>query len=253
MFLPLRDENPTRSTPLVTWTLMAINVVVFLFEVVIGDEALHGVFGAFGVVPAELLAQPVGRSYTLISSMFLHGGWMHLIGNMWFLYIFGDNVEDRLGKPLFVLFYLAAGIGAAALQVAVQPASTIPTIGASGAIAGVLGAYAIVYPGARVLTLVWLFIFVRLLHVPAVLFLGFWFAMQFFSGVGALASSGGGGVAWWAHVGGFVVGGAVGYLLRLRSRPRSLRTVGSNPGVIIPFDRGRRPQDPSPRDRRTFH
>ena len=112
-----------------------------------------------------------------------------------------------------------------------------------------LGAYAVVYPGARVLTLVWLFIFIRTLHIPAVLFLGLWFVMQFFSGIGSLASSGGGGVAWWAHVGGFVVGGAVGYLLRLRSRPRPLRTTGSTPGVIIPFDRDRRPE----RNRRTFH
>ncbi len=249
MFLPLRDENPTRSTPVLTWALIGINAAVFLFEVVIGDEALHGVFRGFGVVPAELLAHPVGRSYTLLTSMFLHGGWMHLIGNMWFLYIFGDNVEDRLGKPLFLLFYLAAGVGAAALQVAVMPGSTVPTIGASGAIAGVLGAYAVVYPGARVLTLVWLFIFVRFFHIPAVLFLGLWFVMQFFSGLGSLASSGGGGVAWWAHVGGFVVGGAVGYWLRVRSRPRPLKTAGDNPGVIIPFDRDRRP----PPDRRTYH
>ena len=251
MFLPLRDENPTASTPYVTYALIAANVAVFLVEVVLGREALgQWVFPAWGAVPAEILADPVRRAPSLLTCMFLHGGWMHLIGNMWFLYIFGDNVEDRLGKPLFVLFYLASGLGATALQVAIQPGSVIPIVGASGAIAGVLGAYALVYPRARVVTLLWLFIFVRLIRIPAVAFLGIWFGMQFLSGLGSLGATGGG-TAWWAHVGGFVVGGAVGYWLRRRDgrpRVRRLRTEGPNQGVIIRLDPSRRRPRPPPRD-----
>ena len=249
MFIPLRDENPTTTTPYVTYVLIALNAAIFLLEVTLGEDALNRVYHSFGVVPAALIADPVGRSFTLLSSMFLHGGWMHLIGNMWFLYIFGDNIEDRLGKPLYVVFYLASGIAAAALQVAIQPASPIPTIGASGAIAGVLGGYALIYPQARVVTLVWIFIFVRMLHIPAVVYLGIWFLMQFLSGVGSLGAGGGGGVAWWAHVGGFAVGGAVGLYLRSRGGPgrprrRRLRTTGDQPGVILDFD---------PDRRRTYH
>ena len=251
MFLPLRDENPTASTPYLTYALIVANTAVFLVEVVLGDEALGSrIFPTWGAVPAELLADPVGRAPSLVTSMFLHGGWLHLIGNMWFLYIFGDNVEDRLGKPLFLLFYLASGLGATALQVAVAPGSTIPMVGASGAIAGVLGAYALVYPRARVVTLLWLFIFVRLIRIPAVAFLGIWFGMQFLSGLGSLGATGGG-TAWWAHVGGFAVGGAVGYFLRWRDgrpRVRKLHTPGPNRGVIIRLDPDRRRPRPRPRD-----
>ena len=241
MFIPIRDENPTVHKPHVTWALIGINVAIFLVEFVASDPVLNGIFLTFGVVPAELVRDPAGEAYTVLTSMFLHGGWMHLIGNMWFLYIFGDNVEDRLGKPLFVAFYLVSGIGASLLQVLAQPGSPIPTIGASGAIAGVLGAYALMYPQARVVTLLWFFIFARLIRVPAVFFLGFWFFIQFTYGLASVGTAAQGGVAWWAHVGGFAVGITVGWLLRKRSgdpplRRRRIQTEGPNPGVIIRLD-----------------
>ena len=246
MIIPLRDENPTSTRPVVTYALIGINVAVFLVEFVAPEPALDAMLRSFGVVPAELMADPVREAHTVLTSMFLHGGWMHLIGNMWFLYIFGDNVEDRLGKPWFVVFYLAAGIGASALQVLASPGSTIPTIGASGAIAGVLGAYALMYPQARVQTLVWLFIFLRVLRIPAVFYLGFWFALQFIQGVASIGASSMGGVAWWAHIGGFLVGIGVGWFLRKGSLPRPpgrrrLRTTGDNPGVVIRLDDRRPP------------
>ena len=156
---------------------------------------------------------------SVLTSMFLHGGWMHVIGNMLYLWIFGDNVEDRLGHARFLLFYLASGCAAALLQVVFNPSSQVPMLGASGAIAGVMGAYFVLYPESRVLTAVFVFVFFDLVEIPAIFFLGIWFVMQLLSGVGSLGiSSTGGGTAFWAHVGGFVVGAVVGLVLRRNGR-----------------------------------
>jgi membrane associated rhomboid family serine protease len=203
--IPLRDVIPSRTSPYITITIIGLNALAWLFELMLGERDLTEFLYVYGVVPAAL-------SYpTLITSMFLHGSWMHFIGNMWYLWIFGDNVEDRLGHGRFIVFYLLCGIAAAMGQVLMDPYSELPTIGASGAIAGVMGAYFVLYPHSRVLTLIpW--IFIQIIEVPAIVLLGFWFLFQFVS-AGAIAvtasSHGGGGVAFAAHVAGFVVG-AVG-------------------------------------------
>ncbi|HEY2955485.1 MAG TPA: rhomboid family intramembrane serine protease [Candidatus Eisenbacteria bacterium] len=211
--IPLRDQNPSQSTPVVTRALIAVNVATFLYELSLGPELRDFMF-SWGLIPARIpealdiggdaLAQ---AGFTFLSSMFLHGGWMHLIGNMWYLWIFGDNVEDRFGSARFLLFYLAAGVSASVLHVLTNAGSPLPTLGASGAIAGVLGAYAVMFPGARVITLVPFFPFFQVVPLPALLVLGLWFVIQFFSGalsVGFGAATGG--VAWWAHIGGFLFG-----------------------------------------------
>jgi rhomboid family protein len=200
--IPLRDVIPSRSTPYITVTIIVLNAVAFLFELSLGERELTQFLYFYGVVPAAF-SWP-----TLITSMFLHGGWSHFIGNMWYLWIFGDNVEDRVGHGRFIVFYLLCGIAAATGQIAMDPYSELPTIGASGAIAGVMGAYFVLYPHSRVLTLIpW--IFIQIVEIPAIVLLGFWFLMQFLS-AGAIAvtsnSHGGGGVAFAAHVAGFVVG-----------------------------------------------
>jgi len=211
--LPIRDDQSRYSTPWVTRFLIALNLLIFLFEASLTPGALNGLIRQFGVVPSHLAAFLAGSpKYQLpdvlvpfFTSMFLHGSWMHVIGNMWFLYIFGDNVEDYLGHFKYLVFYILTGLIAMATQVAINLHSTAPTLGASGAIAGVLGAYFILYPRARVLT--WFFVFV--VWVPAWIILGYWFALQFLSGTAtALAVRGQnmGGVAFWAHVGGFVSG-----------------------------------------------
>ena len=223
---PLRDENPSQSAPIVTRALIALNAAAFIYELVLGPELKSFMF-AWAMVPARLTLalrygeEPIVRpALTLVTSMFLHGGWLHLIGNMWFLWIFGDNVEDRLGRGKFLLFYLAAGIVAALLQYSLMPASQLPTVGASGAIAGVLGGYLVAFPRARVVTLVPLFPFFQVMALPAVVVLGFWFVIQFFNGALSLGFGGaGGGVAWWAHVGGFAFGIVAMWLHRL-GRPR---------------------------------
>jgi hypothetical protein len=221
---PLRDENPPLSTPYVTRALIAANVAAFVFQWLLGDE-VRGLVLAWGLVPLRLtggLAEGVGPATaaapTLVTSMFLHGGWLHLLGNLWYLWIFGDNVEDRLGHARFLLFYLASGLAAAAVHILSSPASRVPTIGASGAVAGVLGAYLVLHPRARVLTLVPLFPFFQVVALPAVLLLGLWLLFQFVGGTLAQAGPGGG-VAWWAHVGGFVFGMAA---IRLAGRRRGL-------------------------------
>ncbi|HEV8346152.1 MAG TPA: rhomboid family intramembrane serine protease [Vicinamibacterales bacterium] len=200
--IPLRDVIPSRSTPYITVTIIALNAVAFLFELSLGERQLTEFLYFYGVIPAAF-SWP-----TLITSMFLHGGWSHFIGNMWYLWIFGDNVEDRVGHGRFIVFYLLCGIAAAIGQIVMDPYSELPTIGASGAIAGVMGAYFVLYPHSRVLTLIpW--IFIQIVEIPAIVLLGFWFLMQFLS-AGAIAvtsnSHGGGGVAFAAHVAGFVVG-----------------------------------------------
>jgi membrane associated rhomboid family serine protease len=199
--IPLRDVIPSRTRPVVTMTLIALNVAAFLYEQSMPPRLLEQFVFTWGLVPAQFAVLNV------FTSMFLHGGWMHLLGNMLFLWIFGDNVEDRMGHGRFLVFYLLCGTVAAMLQVAFSPGSRIPMVGASGAIAGVLGAYLVLFPRSRILTLVPIFIFIQIIEVPAIIFLGLWFALQLFSGVGTLGQSADvGGVAFWAHAGGFAAG-----------------------------------------------
>lgn len=209
--LPLRDNVRSATWPVVTPLLIAANLLVFvLIELQLPEELLNLLLWGFGVVPARLLAPPLGTdAYTLLSAQFLHGGWLHLGSNMLALFIFGDNVEDRMGRIRFLVFYLLCGILAGLAHVIVDPASEIPAIGASGAIAGVLAAYMVLYPRARVLTLVPVFILPWLVEIPALLWLGGWIASQLVSGVFSLsdrAASSMGGVGYWAHIGGFVSG-----------------------------------------------
>ena len=210
--IPLHDDNPTHIVPYVTWTIIGLCVSAFLWQISLDDTAATKVIYGLGVVPAvvlgdkvlppEILALP--GVLTMITSMFLHGGWMHLIGNMLFLWVFGNNIEDAMGHIKFIIFYGLCGLAAAVGQIASDPASTVPMIGASGAISGVLGAYLLLYPKARVLMLIWLGFFVTTFRIPAVIVLGGWIGLQFYS---AAASDGGaGGVAWWAHIGGFAAG-----------------------------------------------
>ena len=210
--IPLRDVIPSRTTPYITVTIIVLNALAWLFELSLPHEALNQFLTAYGVVPAYL-AWP-----TLITSMFLHGSWSHVIGNMWYLWIFGDNVEDRVGHGRFVVFYLLCGLAAALGQVAMDPNSLLPTIGASGAIAGVMGAYFVLYPQSRVLTLI-PFIWLQVVELPAVVLLGFWFLMQLFS-AGTIAMTatthGSGGVAFAAHVAGFVMGIAGVFVFKKR-------------------------------------
>lgn len=226
---PLRDDVPSRRFPVVTVLLIIINAVVFIREVAVGPDAVR-VLHTYGLVPGRELGILVRAPWMVgewlvpfVTSMFLHGGWLHVIGNLWFLGIFGDNVEDRLGHLRYLGFYLVAGLVAAVAQVITSPTSSVPMVGASGAVAGVLGAYLILYPRARVLTFLPIFIIPFFLHVPAPLYLGLWFLQQLWmgslslTGVGAVES-----VAWWAHAGGFVFGMWVGIGAR-RRRPRSGR------------------------------
>ncbi len=224
--IPLRDRNPTRRTPIVTWALIGACVAAFALELSMtatgGDRALESFFQRWGAVPAEITDALEAGDYLgqatvgMFTSMFLHGGWLHLLGNMLFLWIFGNNVEDRLGSIPFLLFYLVGGVAAALTQVVIDPRSTVPLVGASGAIAAALGAYIVLFPGARILSLVFLGFFYQLLEVPAIVVLGFWFVLQLVNGFAAFgAETAQGGVAFFAHIGGFVFGLAVGLLLRV--------------------------------------
>jgi len=212
---PLRDDVPSRRFPLMTLALIAANVLCFVHELRISVPELERLVELFGLVPARFVSAlesgewraGASESATVLSSMFLHGGWVHLGSNMISLWIFGDNVEDRMGSLRFLAFYLLVGALASALHVAVQPHSELPTIGASGAIAGVMGAYLLLYPRARVLMLVLVVIFPIFVHVPAIVFLPLWFIGQFFQGTASLDPHAElGGVAWWAHIGGFIAG-----------------------------------------------
>jgi len=201
--IPLRDIIPSRTTPYVTISLISLNVLVFLYELSLG-RAVDAFTLYFGLVPAAF------SWVTVFTSMFLHGGILHVAGNMLYLWIFGDNVEDRMGHGRFVVFYLLCGVAAALAQTITAPDSVVPMVGASGAIAGVMGAYFVLYPKSRIVTLIPLFFFFQVIEVPAILFLGIWFVMQFLSGVGSIVTTAGGGpaggVAFWAHVAGFVAG-----------------------------------------------
>jgi rhomboid family protein len=224
--IPLRDRNPTRRTPVITFSLIGACVAVFALELSItatgGDAALERFFEQWGAVPADITRALESGNYLgqamlgMVTSMFLHGGWLHLLGNMLFLWIFGNNVEDRVGRIPFLLFYLVGGIAAALTQVVIDPHSTVPLVGASGAIAAALGAYIVLFPGARILSLVFLGFFYQLLEVPALVVLGYWFALQLLSGFAAFgAETAQGGVAFFAHIGGFTLGVIVGLLLRV--------------------------------------
>jgi membrane associated rhomboid family serine protease len=216
--IPLRDVIPSRTTPYITVTIILLNAVAWLFEISLQQNDLNQFLYVYGVVPAQFTWP------TLITSMFLHGGWMHVIGNMWYLWIFGDNVEDRLGHAGYIIFYLLCGIVAAFGQIVIDPTSTLPTIGASGAIAGVMGAYFVLYPRSRVLTLVPLILWWEMFELPAVVLLGFWFLLQLFSAAGSIAvtagTHGSGGVAFMAHVAGFVFGGVSMVVLRRQASSR---------------------------------
>ena len=233
--IPLRDDVPSQSTPVVTYGLIALNLVVYLYQFSLsldsrgpGAEAFEALIYEFGVVPCRLTGScttvdqfphPVA---TILSSMFLHANLLHVLGNMLYLWIFGDNVEDTLGHGRFLFLYLLAGLVAALGQTLVNPSSRVPMVGASGAVAGVLGAYLILFPGATVLTLMMFGIFYRIVHIPAVIVLGFWIVIQIVSGYITVALGRGesGGVAWFAHIGGFVAGMLLLFLFRPRQSRR---------------------------------
>ena len=210
MFIPLKDLNPRRSYPIVNTTLILLNVLVFFYQYTLPPYAFKTFMIANATVPARFPAWLSGHApfeaafLPLLTSMFLHSGIAHIAGNMLFLWIFGDNVEDFYGHFTYLLFYLVCGIGSGLLHVLFNMSSTVPALGASGAISGVMGAYALLYPRSRILTLVFIF----LVPIPAVIILGYWFILQFLSGISSLAVGAGasGGVAWWAHVGGFLLG-----------------------------------------------
>ena len=227
--IPLRDTNPRSSFPWITLGIILANCIVFFREVIASPDELEVLMGTYGLIPARTTAFFAGASVPVslailpfFTSMFLHGGWMHILGNMWFLWIFGDNVEDRVGHLRYVGLYLCAGLAGAAAHVLFSGDSVLPTVGASGAIAGVMGAYMVTFPGARILTLVPIIFYPATFEVPAVIILLYWLLLQFASGAASLAATdaGQGGVAWFAHVGGFVIGIPLMLLLR---RPRQGR------------------------------
>jgi len=207
--LPLRDNIRSRSFPIMNWALIGINVLVFLYELSLGPAALQRFTVTYGMIPVRLNLNQPSTWLPVFTSMFLHGGWFHILTNMWVLFIFGDNVEDRMGPFNYLVFYILGGLVANLMQAFIYPTSKMPAIGASGAIAGVLGAYFLLYPRARVVTLIPIFIYSLIIEIPALVYLGFWFISQLYSGLFALSTPGGvnaGGVAWWAHVGGFAFG-----------------------------------------------
>lgn len=215
--IPLRDNVPLRRWPLISRLILVVNLVVFWYQLGLSQAETVAFFHRWGVVPVRLLAGEASE-ITLLTSTFIHGGWMHLIGNMLYLWVFGPSVEDRMGRISFLLFYLLTGVLAGLAQVYVYPDSAIPLVGASGAIAGILGAYFVCFPRARVLALVPFFFFITLTEIPAIFFLMLWIAVQLFSGIAALGvPSAAGQVAWWAHVGGFFAGM---FLIRFFRPPR---------------------------------
>jgi membrane associated rhomboid family serine protease len=215
--IPLRDINPRRRFPLITLAFILLNVAVFVYELLLPSEnALNSFMFTWGLVPTRLTQMDVLAVLTIFTSMFIHSGFMHIIGNMLYLWIFGDNIESALGSFRFIVFYLLCGVGAALGQVLMDPASEIPMVGASGAISGVLGAYLLLYPRAEVETLFFLGYFVRLVRIPAVVVLGMWILTQLLSGLASLGASASGGVAVFAHIGGFVTGLVLVLLLRRR-------------------------------------
>jgi membrane associated rhomboid family serine protease len=213
--IPVRDTIPSRRSPFAMWVIMTVCIAVFLYELTLGPGQVERLFYWFGLVPARYshpewamrLGLPIDDYWPFVTCMFLHGGWAHIIGNLWTLWIFGDNVEDRMGPLRFVLFYLLCGIAASVVHWFTNVNSAVPTVGASGAIAGVLGAYFVLFPRSRIIAVLPVFFFPFFFELPAVVYLLFWFVSQIVSGtLGTLGPSSIGGVAWWAHVGGFVCG-----------------------------------------------
>jgi membrane associated rhomboid family serine protease len=233
--IPLRDDNPTTVTPVVTVGIIAACTLAFLWQVTLSPQAQAEITYALGVIPVVLLGgerlpseiELVPPWFTIVTSMFLHGGWLHLIGNMLYMWIFADNIENALGHVLFVVFYVVCGAAAALTQSALDVNSAVPMIGASGAIAGVLGAYLVLFPRAHVLVLLPLGFFTQLIRLPALLVLGFWFVLQFLQG-NLAGPTDGGGVAYWAHIGGFVAGVVLIFLVPRRP-PDGWRHPGRGP------------------------
>jgi membrane associated rhomboid family serine protease len=220
--LPLRDNIPSRSLPLVNLALIALNALVFIYQTGLKPFALNNFINAYGVIPAHLSLMHPSTWIPLFTAIFLHGGWFHLISNMWVLFIFGDNIEDRLGHFQYLAFYVLGGVFANMLQAMITPTSLVPAIGASGAIAAVLGGYFFLFPRARVVTLIPIFIYPWIVEISAFIFLGFWFVMQLYSGFQSLSMPEGasvGGIAWWAHIGGFVFGIFTVLLFARRPKP----------------------------------
>jgi len=222
--IPLKAENPRRSIAVINMLLIAVNIVVFLYQISLPQRAQASLVANFGVVPAKAelaLKNPprYGEAAVvpLLTSMFLHGGWLHILGNMLFLWVFGGSVEDRFGHAGYLIFYFFSGLAAGLTHIFVNWGSHVPSIGASGAISGVMGAYIVMFPASRILTLVPLLIFFFTVRLPAFLILGYWFLIQFLSGMSTLGRSNQAGVAWWAHIGGFLVGAASGLIFRAAS------------------------------------
>ncbi|MFT4038320.1 MAG: rhomboid family intramembrane serine protease [Thermomicrobiales bacterium] len=225
--IPIGDENAgSVLKPYVNFTLIGLCVLIFLYEMILPEGQLNALFFEWGAVPARIMN---GEGLiTIFTSMFLHGGWSHLLGNMVFLYVFGDNIEDAMGHVQYLLFYLLCGIAAAGLQIALDPGSTIPMIGASGAISGVMGAYLVLFPQGRVRALMFIGAFGQVILVPAWTMIGLWFGLQLLSAFASLGASGEGGVAFWAHVGGFIAGAVLVFLFRNRdavARQNAVRAV----------------------------
>lgn len=216
--IPLYDTVRSHKLPIVTLTLIAANVLAFLYETRMDASSLQAFIFTWGLIPSRLLADPSAGWLVIFTSMFLHGGWFHLISNMWILFIFGANVEARLGRIRYLFFYLLCGTAAALLQSHILPASGRPMIGASGAIAGVLGAYLILFPRSRIASLVPLFFIFTIVEIPAFVFLLFWIVTQIYSGLFAMQGGGGSGIAWWAHIGGFIFGIIVVSIFAIRRK-----------------------------------
>lgn len=227
--MPLTDDNRgRRTTPFVTWSLIAINVIVFLYQLLLGEQQLWRFITDYGIIPREISN---GEGYlSLVTSMFLHGGWLHIIGNMLFLWVFGDNVEDIMGHVRYLLFYLLTGLAAGLAQVFTNPESTIPLIGASGAVSGLLAAYLVSFPHGRILTLVTLGFFITTFMLPAWVMIGYWIVLQVIQGTMSLGiDADTGGVAWFAHIGGFVAGLALVFLFRDKNRVAYQREARARP------------------------
>jgi len=229
MFIPLRDSTMRLTPPYVTVGLITLNCLVFIYQVTLPPEVLVAFFNTYGLVSANLFNHPSLRDFlSFFTTLFLHAGFLHLFGNMLYLWIFGDNIESTLGHGRFLLFYILCGVIAGLTQVLITPRSTIPMIGASGAISGVLGAYLLRYPHARVKVLFWFFIFIRQIWIPAGYLLGFWFIVQLSNGLGSLGFQTQGGVAWFAHIGGFLAGIILLLILEPYERKRMWKKLNQN-------------------------